>query len=1233
MIVPRFPVIVLLTLLLLGIGASLAQNSVQSQRGDPPNAALITISPPNDSGIVTISGAAGSVFPGAQVAIRNLYTEAMVYAQAGLSGTFSADIFGPGNTPFWISPAVSIPTDIRNRPGSLPGGPGTIIYGTSSRSATGTLPVTQLIIDGQLADWAAYPQARLLSEVYGLHNSESLYIAFDGAPDTYWKLRVTFTLEGATYELLLDPRLPQEAATWKRTKPTPQDLGVLAVSTTQNGSIIELRIPWEALRALLGTTLESSTLEQLDFLDVEGGVLQSLVVAQTLPAVDEIDGLVIAPEEQLDDPVAFTISGPVAQGAAYWHAPGRINRLDFMPGDHLRLQLDVTLMAPDMPDDLVGLDMIGTLSLQPLNDAEGYPVSGGINSNNGWSMIETPSGLAIDNLRSDFLLGETRRPASQVLRQGDQLIFGLDFDLTLPEDLPSGSYGLMFQGMGQIGDDAPFRWEDSSVLGSGQGVARVQVNRLPLVLNVGEISAQRHLIWSLFQDQPSDGSRGVLSQEDQARVALSNRVRYNSPTYILPPYTDPTDHKLRDYPLEPYVINQLPNAYDSSTAPLIPFSLPGGQLSVRVTRPDGTMDDLGQVPITQNRLSTDEMDERQLFGAESQVDVYRLTTLNPQFRNYQFDQYGTYSIKMQGSVEDLWGNRYEGGGTYEVVVAELLDMQPGVLSGTPFEVGDMFYPGLEVSPGAAADVTVTARIYPLDGSPMIEHEITGKTNDYGYFAPEGETFSFDVPGEYVVDYEARYTDSAGRLWAGSLRSAGVIASPDGAFILHGRRGLDGYTPDIVPAWFTTKRYGPADGIFHLNFPYQRGDLLWYTAGSSNTVQPGLSVQDIAGDYSSWLSEREPVDRQAARAELPLDNVPGTDSEIYSYLSAVRPGLTVRQFVQGSDDPTLPLYWDMEDPYNQQIGSGLNGDLPGDYVFLFGGAIVRNAGTTEAAIYASSGIATDEHDPWGARVMPPYRGEAGTADGGPILTLRGNEVEMFFHPTSIRPGQILQQGDTLALAGQIAPTLDSMIDVTITGPDGSEHSFSGQANAIGYFYDPAQDLLLDQPGIWTVKVKVWHEGWTSAGPVHEPYPQGGMLGSADGSFAVYVMPPNGEALQWNDTREDFSIPGAIPYNFNFRIPSDWTNVTVHHTVTNPAYILQDGPITPSGVSFSYQYNPTNLNAAFPNLEVDARLEGAAAADPVVLTFAVTGTDADGHFQMRSRMFTIFYDRLISLEAGS
>ena len=211
----RFLIFVLT--LLIGGAVVLAQNDSPPQPGDPPVAALITVGPPDAVGTVTITGATGAVFPSAQVAVRNLYTGDVAYAQAGVTGTFEARLFGPGNTPFWISPADNIPNNVRNQPGSLPGGPGTIIYGDFPAEAAATTASTQILIDGSLDDWTAYPAGLVLRAggrtAYAIHNQESVYmaLALDDVPEDYSEMTVFFQLEGAVYRAAFDPRLPGPA--------------------------------------------------------------------------------------------------------------------------------------------------------------------------------------------------------------------------------------------------------------------------------------------------------------------------------------------------------------------------------------------------------------------------------------------------------------------------------------------------------------------------------------------------------------------------------------------------------------------------------------------------------------------------------------------------------------------------------------------------------------------------------------------------------------------------------------------------------------------------------------------------------------------------------------------------------------------------------------------------------------------------------------------------------------
>ena len=55
-------------------------------------------------------------------------------------------------------------------------------------------------------------------------------------------------------------------------------------------------------------------------------------------------------------------------------------------------------------------------------------------------------------------------------------------------------------------------------------------------------------------------------------------------------------------------------------------------------------------------------------------------------------------ITVEGTIDDIWGNTWSGGGTYEVHVGRVLALDTAVLPGTHFEVGDGFNPGLVVSP-------------------------------------------------------------------------------------------------------------------------------------------------------------------------------------------------------------------------------------------------------------------------------------------------------------------------------------------------------------------------------------------------------------------------------------------------------------------------------------------------------------------------------------------------------
>jgi hypothetical protein len=637
---------------------------------------------------------------------------------------------------------------------------------------------------------------------------------------------------------------------------------------------------------------------------------------------------------------------------------------------------------------------------------------------------------------------------------------------------------------------------------------------------------------------------------------------------------------------------------------------------------------VGGAVIAQNRLSSPAEDERERFGASAPVDVYRLTTLDPALAAYPLDQYGEYEITLSGELEDVWGNRYSGGGTYRVLIAEPLDVTPGVLPGTPFVVGDAFYAGARIAPGVPAEISVRVRVFPLDGGFTIETIYEGLANAAGYFSPQDAPVRFDTPGEYVIDYEARYTDEDGRLWAASLRSAGVIASPQSNLIARGQRGLPGVANGFRPAWFELERYAAAiasaaDTEF-LNLPYASGDVARIGAGSDSGISPMLHLHDLDGAYTAavlnrfpqWSSRQQIAIGQLAREdELPI-LAAEVDSSGYFYFSAVRPGVTVRQFASAGSDGGVPLGWDADDPHNGQIGAGNAGLQTGDYAFLFGGAVLRGAGLSETSGYASLLVVGDDADE--AHVVPPGRS---------VLTVSDQPYTMFFHPTGVQPGDVLRPGDTLALAGQVAPPLAAEVRAMITSPSGVERTVTGRANALGYYFDPDSSFPVDEIGVWSVEIEASYAGMTSTGVLDPPI-RGGVLGAGGGRFSVYVVPADA-SLDWSAGLRDTTIPVATQFNFTFAFPDDWTDVRAFRTLTIPGYILEDGEVRAFGRSFTYTLNPSVLSGAFPNLEDDSRVHGAAGSDTRTLTIAITGVDASGTPRILSRTFTLLHDRLVSL----
>jgi hypothetical protein len=418
---------------------------------------------------------------------------------------------------------------------------------------------------------------------------------------------------------------------------------------------------------------------------------------------------------------------------------------------------------------------------------------------------------------------------------------------------------------------------------------------------------------------------------------------------------------------------------------------------------------------------------------------------------------------------------------------------------------------------------------------------------------------------------------------------------------------------------------PAGAISHSWNPYHNGDVLWSRmsdgAYGGDSLQLGASIEDTLGIVQAAIQTRAArvtldltgpgtFEDRVAVGELPLfsttrsgrpaqlfvrrigSTLPAEIDQIaYSYRSSQRPGVRVRELVQDGESIG---YWRLDTLYDDQLGVGVLGDQPNDFKFQYLGTVYRDldTGRNEYAGQGTGWVFIPDGDATGSRVMPPFAGQGNggwTTAGGPFLTLKGQDVHIFILPTGTRPGAVLRAGDAFRFAGHVMPTLPSQVEATVAAPGGAEYQVAGQANKVGYFYDRDDDFTVTEPGLWSVDVRVWHDGQCSGGSTIPPYPSGDVLGSDAGRYWFYVVPQHSPRLE-----VDSPVPGFLshasavaPITVTGPVPAGLTDVTVDYTISMPGYILEQGQVAPSGGTYQITFDPVALQADFPNLDLQGR----------------------------------------------
>lgn len=936
----------------------------------------------------------------------------------------------------------------------------------------------------------------------------------------------------------------------------------------------------------------------------------------------------------------------------------------YQPGDSFQIEGKFQLLSPGISasTDVNAIVVNGNVQLMMLSEANGNPLPA------------YPAFMSTTLTPTGFPIQRSQRPAISV--GGAVNITGLQFvgghtisaEVTfygkIPNDLPAGQYrpfiAFDFQ---NIPDDTT--WLAAYVTSH----YTFNPNEAPLPpITIGD-AEPLHLNWQLLMDDFVQGTRGTGAREDVGTFAVASEIVTQGAPFYIPPVNAETGQPI-DYRLEPYLPMISFTDRRMPAPPLIPFDLPGGQFCVSIKEPDDSLHNLGCEAFAQsfNRTKTTADGNDLNSGTVQLDDVYSLTGTSDRFV-VNFNQYGHHIISMTGEVDDLWGNTYTGGGTYDVWVAQPLDIAPGVLPGTPLATNDAFNAAMQFYPRVPAEVTVVITHFPNSNPAQKETFIrTGTANGFGYFDGAGSPISLADPGEYRVDITAFYTAPNDTLYMGTMTWGGIVMTPSGQadLIAHGRRGLDNleYIPNH---WFVANRdlTIPENTVAHALNPYFNGDILWSRlaeeADGGNALVMGASVQDKVGTIEAAIRSR--FDRtwpglygpgndieRFSKGEIPLfisthsgwpaQVVPDdVDQVAYSYRTSQRPGVRVREVV--AEDGESGGYWRLDTLYDDQLGVGVQGDQPNDFKFQYVGAVFRDlvTGHNEYVGQGSGWIFIPDDDLLGIRVMPPFAGPGNggwTTEGGPILTLKGKDIHIFILPTGTQPGAVLQVGDTFHFAGHVMPTLNSQVNVTVTTPSGITYQVSGEANSIGYFYNADDDFVVTEPGIWSVDVNVWHDGQCSGGSTIPPYPSGDVLGSENGRYWFYVAPTSASRLEVNTPSPGFlSIEGEQidPIQITGLIPSGISAVTIDYTIMIPGYILQHGQVTPSNGTYQITFDPTSLHNDFPNLDLTGRSSWETGlSDTFIIGIMMKGQQS-GHAIYQANTITIQGEQVFIGEVAS
>ena len=766
---------------------------------------------------------------------------------------------------------------------------------------------------------------------------------------------------------------------------------------------------------------------------------------------------------------------------------------------------------------------------------------------------------------------------------------------------------------------------------------------LPLV-KVGS-PATPQVPWTIMSEYHVQGRNGTLPEEYRGRAEVCRRSGFPS-RFIMPP------GKYRIKPNLPSIfprssMSALDGGLDVITDQVDTFiELHGGSVACTVKGPSGSTRDLGTT-----RFSGPTDTRPRVANGGFEVDM---------------TQTGEYRINLEGSMNDAFGRRYHGGGTYRVTIAHPLTFSTSCKPGTSFLAGGVYPPKVNINPPFPAQVEVAVDYLPNSDRTRKRSWVgRGRANRFGHFIPYGKApLRFDEPGEYISRVTARYTDVRGRLWMGQQISTGVIASKERKVELHGMRAfpymnrMDQHfygakarfadRANILTSFMPDTPYMLSDPFV----PYHGKDTLYVPSNLSteNIIEPHLSIKindpvlakKMMDAYSirsmlvpdfyqpragPWLYLEDVVElstdsfgwfpvSHGKHDHLPAMSV-GKDGyhplafpehkrvEAYTYLGIVRPGFVVE--TTAYENEAIGYYWLVSpNRYGRHFGTGVNGDLPGDVYRIQAGLVLKDLETGknhyDSISVAVSVIAANGKDN-ATSILPPGK--------RPQVVVAGRE-HMINLATDTH--DILEVGETMGFGGLVFPAVPARVTWEVTKPSGEKVMVRGQANRLGAVGGRPM-IPTDQVGVYKVKVSLRHEGL-----------RGDVVGTRDGTFW------HGVVAKGNPKLLRTSLPPMMKVDSRkgFRIPLTWPKnlrkARLHYAVIMPGQVLAQGVHRWGGGKFEYPFDPVQLMAQYSNFDARDFATGKwKLGETVVFQFLLEGEGPGGKVVDALRL-VLRHDRL-------